>query len=67
MVIIGVDCHTRVHVAAAIDGQGQVGLDTQRVPSLKSSRRSRDGRASEELAWSPLRALGALVSLSLGA
>src|ERR1035437_1945269 len=25
MVIIGVDCHTRVHVAAAIDGQGQVG------------------------------------------
>ena len=25
MVIIGVDCHTRVHVAAAIDGAGQVG------------------------------------------
>jgi transposase len=25
MVIIGVDCHTRVHVAAAIDGSGQVG------------------------------------------
>jgi hypothetical protein len=24
MVIIGIDCHTRVHVAAAIDGSGQV-------------------------------------------
>ncbi len=67
MVIIGIDCHTRVHVAAAIDGSCQVCARFTASAKAEELEALTRWRASKAQSSSPSTASEALASRLLGA